>query len=37
MIDGKQYVTLVAQTAVFTFGLFEDMKPVPFVPRKREP
>jgi alcohol dehydrogenase (cytochrome c) len=36
MLDGKQYVTMVSQTNVYTFGLFEEMKPVPLVPRKRQ-
>ncbi len=36
MVDGKQYVTLVAQTDVFTFGLAEETKPVPVLSRKRE-
>ncbi len=36
MVDGKQYVTMVSQTDVFTFGLFEPVKPVPMVKRTRE-
>jgi hypothetical protein len=27
--NGKQYVTIVSRTDVFTFGLFEAMKPGP--------
>ena len=34
-VNGKQYVTIVAQTDVFTFGLFEPAKPVPLVPETR--
>ena len=30
-VNGKQYVTIVARTDVFTFGLFEPAKPVPLV------
>jgi alcohol dehydrogenase (cytochrome c) len=30
-VGGKQMVTIVAQTDVFTFGLFEEAKPVPLV------
>ena len=36
MVDGRQYVTLVSQTDVFTFGLFEPVKPVRVVKRTRE-
>ena len=36
MVDGRQYVTLVTQTDVFTFGLFEPLKSIPVVKRSRE-
>jgi alcohol dehydrogenase (cytochrome c) len=36
MVDGRQYVTLVAQTDVFTFGLFEPAKSIPVVKVTRE-
>lgn len=32
MIDGKQYVTIVSVTDVFTFGLFEPAASVPMIP-----
>ena len=34
-VNGKQYVTIVARTDVFTFGLFEPAKPVPLVGETR--
>jgi alcohol dehydrogenase (cytochrome c) len=34
---GKQYVTIVAQAGVFTFGLFEPVQSTPFVDKGREP
>ena len=36
MVGDKQYVTLVSQTDVFTFGLFEPVKQVPVIKRTRE-
>jgi len=27
--DGKQYVAIASATAIFSFGLFEPVKPVP--------
>lgn len=36
MVDGRQYVTLVAQTDVFTFGLFEPAKSIPVIKTTRE-
>lgn len=36
MVNGRQYVTLVAQTDVFTFGLFEPLKSIPLVKTTRE-
>ncbi len=35
--DGKQYVTIVAQAGVFTFGLFEPVGSTPYVDTGREP
>ena len=32
-VDGKQYVTIAAGTEVFTFGLFEPVRPVPLLRR----
>jgi alcohol dehydrogenase (cytochrome c) len=28
-LDGRQYVTIASATAIFNFGLFEPVKPVP--------
>ncbi len=36
-VGGKQYVTLVSETDVFTFGLFEPMQSVPLVSESRQP
>ncbi len=35
--DGKQYVTIAAETDVFTFGLFEPAAPVPLLPERETP
>ena len=35
--DGKQYVTIVAKTDVFTFGLFEPVTSTPYIDTGREP
>jgi alcohol dehydrogenase (cytochrome c) len=37
MVDGKQYVTMVSQTDVLTFALFEEAKPIPILTRKVQP
>jgi alcohol dehydrogenase (cytochrome c) len=37
MVDGKQYVTIVSATDIFTFGLFEPAPSVPLVPEREEP
>jgi len=34
MAGGKQFVTIAAETDVFTFGLFEPAVPVPLVPER---
>ena len=36
-VDGKQYVTLSTQTDIFTFGLFEPVKPIPVIKETHEP
>ncbi len=36
-VDGKQYVAIASQTDVFTFGLFEPVKPEPVLPGLRAP
>ena len=36
-VDGKQYVTISTQTDIFTFGLFEPVRPVPVITETREP
>jgi alcohol dehydrogenase (cytochrome c) len=36
-VDGKQYVSIAAETDIFTFGLFEPAVPVPVVPERVEP
>jgi alcohol dehydrogenase (cytochrome c) len=28
-VDGKQYVAIASSSAIFSFGLFEPVKPVP--------
>lgn len=36
-VNGKQYVSIAAETDVFTFGLFEPAVPVPLIPEREEP
>jgi alcohol dehydrogenase (cytochrome c) len=33
MVDGKQHVAIASATAIFAFGLFEPVQPVPVPPR----
>jgi alcohol dehydrogenase (cytochrome c) len=35
-VDGKQYVSISAATSVFTFGLFEPVKPMPLLTERKE-
>ena len=36
MVNGKQYVTILGASDVFTFGLFEPARPVPLVKERVE-
>jgi PQQ-dependent dehydrogenase (methanol/ethanol family) len=36
LADGKQYITIAAETDVFTFGLFEPVSAVPLVPEREK-